>query len=262
MSLKYETEEINESEKSEKTEEETQDEAQQVQSVKPVFPYYSAILIVCLIAVYGFQVMADGTNTLVFGGEKSATIAGFWKLVFYRGEYWRILTGASLHGGLVHLAFNCYALYVLGKLIETLSNRAHLAIIFLLSVIGGGVLSLIFMPDGTSVGASGGIVGFLGYLAVYGYRRREILYPGFLKNMLINIAFMAVIGIFVVPRIDNFAHLGGLLTGAIYGFIQISGNVYEDPRKIGKAAEIAGLAALGTFIAVCGFSILLLTRVF
>lgn len=254
MSLQYQTEDLHEDEKSEET--------RQVQSVQPAFPYYSAILIACLIAVLGFQVMADGPDSFVFGGKQSGDIAGFWKPAFLQGEYWRILTGASLHGGLIHLAFNSYALYVLGRLIETLSNRAHLAIVFVLSAIGGNILSLIFMPDGTSVGASGGIVGFLGYLAVYGYRRREILTSAFLKNILFNIGFMAFVGIFLIPGIDNFGHLGGLLTGAIYGFFQISGNIYEDPRKIGKAAEIAGLIALGIFIAVCGFSILLLARVF
>ena len=57
-----------------------------------------------------------------------------------------------------------------------LSNRAHLAIVFLLSAIGGGILSLVSQPDGISVGASGGIVGLIGYLAVYAFRRRQCTY--------------------------------------------------------------------------------------
>jgi membrane associated rhomboid family serine protease len=254
MSLKYQTEDSQTGE--------TPEETSNVQRVQPEFPYYSAILIACLAAVALSQVTVDGTDSILFGGALSGRIAGFLKPAFMQGEYWRILTGASLHGGLIHLAFNCYALYVLGRLIETLSNRAHLAIVFLLSAIGGNILSLIFMPsDVPSVGASGGIIGFLGYLAVYGYRRREILSSSFLKNMLFNIGFIALYGYALRDSIDNFAHLGGLLTGAIYGFFQISGNVYEDPRKIKGVTEIAGLIALGTFIAVCGFSILLLLRV-
>jgi membrane associated rhomboid family serine protease len=255
MSLKYQTEDFQTGNPSEDTE--------NVQRVKPVFPVYSVLIIVCLIAVALCQVKVDGTDSVLFGGVLSSRIAGFLKPAFLQGEYWRILTGATVHGGLIHLAFNCYALFVLGRLIETLSNRAHLAIVFLLSAIGGNILSLIFMPgDVPSVGASGGIIGFLGYLAVYGYRRREILTSAFLKNMLFNIGFIALYGYMLRESIDNFAHLGGLLTGAIYGFFQISGDVYKDPREVNGVAEISGLVALGTIIAVCGFSILLLFRIF
>ncbi len=74
----------------------------------------------CLIAVSICQFWVDGESGILLGGGKSIILAGFDKSLFLAGEYWRILTGATLHGGLVHLAFNCYALYVLGKLIETL----------------------------------------------------------------------------------------------------------------------------------------------
>src|SRR6187455_3113566 len=137
MSLKYQTEESQTAE--------TPEEAQNVQRAAPVFPVYSAVLIVCLAIVSAFQIQVDGKDSILFGGIKSAMIAGFVKSAFVSGEYWRLLTSAALHGGLIHLAFNCYAFYVLGKLFETLSNRAHLAIVFLLSIIGGNILSLIFM---------------------------------------------------------------------------------------------------------------------
>lgn len=250
MSLQYEKE-IEENEIPHK-------QAENGQRATPVFPLYSAILIVCLIAVSLCQFYVDGQDAILFGGETSTLLAGFVKPLFWYGQYWRILTGATLHGGLIHLAFNCYALYILGRLIETLSNRAHLAIVFLLSAIGGGILSLIFLPEGVSVGASGGIIGFLGYLAVYGYRRRKILSNQFLKSMLANIAFIALYGILLFQVIDNYGHLGGLLTGAIYGFFQISGDVYEDPRQISKTTKFAGAAALGIFILVSIFSILIL----
>lgn len=231
------------------------------QRAVPVFPLYSIILIVCLVFVSLAQFTVDGSASILMGGEKSALLAGFVKPYFVAGQYWRILTGAALHGGLIHLAFNCYALYVLGKLIETLSNRAHLAIVFLLAAIGGGILSLIFLPEGVSVGASGGIVGFLGYLAAYGFIRRKLLPPEFLKNMLFNIGFIAFYGLLLKQTIDNFGHLGGLIAGALYGFIQIPKNLYKDPREASRVAQIAGLAALGIFIAVCSFSILLIFQI-
>ncbi|MGI9035925.1 MAG: rhomboid family intramembrane serine protease [Pyrinomonadaceae bacterium] len=236
-------------------------EDENVNRAQPVFPLYSIILIACLVAVSLVQFAVDGAGSILTGGEKSILLAGFVKQAFAHGEYWRILTGAALHGGLIHLAFNCYALYVLGRLIEILSNRAHLAIVFLLSAIGGGILSFIFFPAGISVGASGGIVGFLGYLAAYGFIRRKLLPETFLKNMLFNIGFIALYGTVLSQTIDNFGHLGGLIVGVIYGFIQIPKDLHKDPRQTGSVAQIAGLAALGIFIAVCAFSCLVMLRI-
>jgi len=247
--------------------EETERKSAGYRRATAVFPLYTVILIASLVAVFLCQLTAGGEEAKDLGQISfSVLIAGFVKQLFQHGQYWRILTGAALHGGFAHLFFNCYALYVLGKLIETLSNRAHLAIVFLFSAICGGILSLVFVPQ-SSVGASGGIIGFLGYLTIYGYKRRKLLPEGFLKNMLFNIGFIAVMGISInylgrdsenVPMVDNFGHLGGLLFGALYGLIQIPGNLYKDPRETGSAARIFGAASLGIFILTAIFSILLL----
>ncbi len=156
---------------------------------------------------------------------------------------------------------NCYAFYNIGRILEMLANRAHLAIVFLLSAIGGGFLSLIFMPDGTSVGASGGIVGLIGYLAIYSFRRRQFISAEFRKNILINIGFMLVFGLVLYQVIDNFGHIGGLITGAVYGLLQIPTDPHSDPREAGTVVEFAGLAAVGVYIAACAFSILLIFRI-
>lgn len=235
--------------------------AENYQRAPDVFPFYSVILIVCLIAVFVCQAIANTQSQLPKEIDMSALLAGFVKELFREGQYWRILTGAALHNGIMHLAFNGYALYVLGRLIETLSNRAHLASVFLLSAIAGGVLSLVFLPEGWSVGASGGISGFLGYLTLYGFKRRKLLPEGFLNNMLFNVGFMAFIGIFVLPNVDNYAHLGGLLAGALYGLVQIPSDLYKDPRETVNLTKIFGYAALGIFILTCAFSILLLLGV-
>ncbi len=228
-----------------------------IQRVTPVTPAFSIVLIVCIVLVWICQALFVSQETILFGGLNSVIIAGFDKQFFLEGQYWRILTGAALHGGIIHLAFNAYALYVLGKLVEFLSNRSHLAIVFLLSVIGGGLMSLIFLPEIPAIGASGGIIGFLGYLTAYGFKRRKLLSNAFLKNMLFNIGFIAVMGIFIIPNIDNFGHLGGLLVGLIYGFIQIPGDIYKDPRETGKFINILGYISLGIFILTSTFSIFL-----
>ncbi len=243
--------------------EETQNEPQdtQPQAARPVTitPYYSIILISCIIIVWGVQVLILPQESAVLGGKVSAALAGLVKDFVLEGQYWRLLTSATVHGGIIHLAFNSYALYVLGRLIETLSNRSHLAIVFILSVIGGGLMSLAFMPgDLPSVGASGGIIGFLGYLTAYGFKRRKLVSNAFLKNMLFNIGLIGFLGVFVIPNVDNFGHLGGLLVGLIYGFIQIPSNLYKDPRETSKVTDIFGYLSLGTFILAALFTIFLM----
>lgn len=213
-------------------------------------PSYTCILIACFIAVTAAQFYA--------GLGPSIESAGFVKPLFSRGEYWRILTGAALHGGLLHIFFNSYAFYSFGRLFEFLSNRAHLAIVFLLAAIGGGILSLIFMPEGISVGASGGILGVVSYLAVYAFKRRQFVSPEFRKNLLMNIGFILIFGFILYEVIDNYGHIGGLIVGAVYGLIQIPSDPYVDPRAASNTTATAGLIALGIFIAVSAFSIYLI----
>ncbi len=241
MSLKYQTEE------------DENQEPEAAAAPSPI-PYYTIFLIAAIAAVVVAQIAT--------GFEPSIRAAGFVKPAFLKNhEYWRILTGATEHGSILHVALNCYAFYSFGRIFEMLSNRAHLAIVFLLSAIGGGFLSLIFAPDGISVGASGGIVGLIGYLAVYAFRRRQFISPAFRKNLLINIGFILVFGLVLYQVIDNFGHIGGLITGAVYGFIQIPSDVHIDPRDAGPALEFAGLAAVGVYVAACAFSILLILRI-
>jgi membrane associated rhomboid family serine protease len=238
------------------TDEETSNTESNTENVSPQnsIPTYSIVLIACIIVVSVVQL----TTNL----DLSVDLAGFDKPAFINNrDYWRIFTGGALHGGLLHLLFNSYALYSFGNLIEFLSNKAHLAIVFLISIVGGGLLSLLADPVGSSVGASGGIIGFLGYLAVYAYKRRELLSPGFLRSLLINIGFIALYGIALAQNIDNFAHLGGLLAGAVYGFFQIPGDLQKDPRIVSSNTDLIGMVSLGFFIIISIFSILLILQI-
>jgi rhomboid protease GluP len=202
----------------------------------------------------------DSDSYLDFG-RKSTEIAGLVKPLVWQGEWWRLLTYAALHGIFpLHLYFNAQALYGFGSLIEYLSNRAHLAIVFLLSVIGGGLLSLFFMPEVKSIGASGGIMGLIGYMAIYSYRRKRQLPPDFFRSMLVNIGFIAAFGVIAYQIVDNFGHLGGLLTGAAYGFVQIPRDLHKNPRKTGALAEALGLVSMGVFVFISILTILLLLQ--
>jgi len=215
-------------------------------------PVYTYVILACIIAVTAAQ--------FYVGLEPSILAAGFVKPEFLHGHYWRILTGAALHGGLAHIAMNGYALYSFGRIFELLTNRAHLAIVFLLAAVSGGILSLIFLPDGISVGASGGIVGLIGYLVVYAYVRKQFISREFRRSLVINIGFIILFGLALFQVVDNWGHIGGLLAGAIYGFIQIPRDPYVNPANASNFAQIAGLVSLGIFIATSVFSILVILR--
>lgn len=213
-------------------------------------PIYTSILIACFVGVSMAQFSA--------GLDQSVIAAGFVKPIFVSGEYWRILTGAALHGGVLHLFLNSFAFFSFGRLFEGLSNRAHLSLVFLLAVVGGGVLSLIFKPEGASVGASGGILGVVSYLAVYTFSRRQFVSPAFRKDMLVNVAFILAFGLILYDVIDNYGHVGGLITGAVYGLIQIPRDPSIDPRAVSNRVESTGLAFLAAWIAISGFSVFLI----
>ncbi len=216
------------------------------------FPYFTIVIIAALAAVFLFQ------NTTGFAN--SFDLADANNLLIRNGQYWRLVTGNTMHGFFWHIALNCMALYSLGSAIELLSNRAHLAIVFLFAAVGGSLMSVVLSPEIHSVGASGGILGLAGYLTVYGYKRRRLLPPGFLKNMLINLAIVAGMGVIGYLYIDNAAHLGGFLVGAIYGLIQIPKDLYEDPRKVDAVTGLLGYATLAAFLSFATLTILILTK--
>ena len=219
-----------------------------------VYPIYSVALLIGIAAVFLVQVYVGLQNDQAYA-------AGFDKPVFRDGSYWLILTGAAVHGGWAHVVMNGYALFSFGRIFEELSNRAHLAIVFVLSALGGGILSFVFYPEGRSVGASGGIVGLISYLAVYAFRRRRFITYEFRKSLLINIGFILIFGLVLYQVIDNFGHIGGFVAGAVYAFFQIPSDETVDPRAASGWVDLVGLGALGLYLAACAFSILITLRI-
>lgn len=142
------------------------------------------------------------------------------------GEIFRLITPIFIHGGLLHLASNSYAIWTIGPLVERLYGKPRFFLIYLLSGIGGVIGSyfgsLSRSPDIPSVGASGAIFGLFGALFIIGYRHRNDLPADFGKSIRSAILPVIVINLvigFSVPWIDNGAHIGGLLTGAALVFV-------------------------------------------
>ena len=126
------------------------------------------------------------------------------------GEYYRLLTVALLHGGLLHLGFNMYSLHLLGTPVENFYGRGRYAIILLISQLAASGASIFLNTANVySIGASGAIFGLFGSLAVSG-RAMGVDFRSIGTIILINFALG-----FMVSGIDWRAHLGGLIGGAV-----------------------------------------------
>lgn len=128
------------------------------------------------------------------------------------GQFYRLLTGIFLHGSILHLAFNCYALYVIGSQIEGFLGKIKYLIIYLFSGIMGSLFSMTFGGGVASIGASGAIFGLMGALVYFGYYYRVYLGNVVRSQIIPLIIFNLVLG-FMTPGIDNFGHIGGLIGG-------------------------------------------------
>lgn len=137
------------------------------------------------------------------------------------GEWWRIITSAFFHLGLLHIGMNMYVLYLYGPVVERMYGSVEFAAIYLLSAAGGSVLTILVDRQQAAVGASGAIFGLIGLLFVVGRRHHALLGPQarrVLAGMGGYIAFLLLFT-FLVPGISWTGHVGGLAVGVVLGFI-------------------------------------------
>lgn len=130
------------------------------------------------------------------------------------GQYYRLFTGMFLHGSIMHILFNCYALYVLGCQIESFLGKGKYLVIYLFSGLMGALFSMTFGGNIGSIGASGAIFGLMGSLVYFGYHYRVYL-GNVIKSQIIPLIVLNLVFGFVANGIDNFAHIGGLIGGAL-----------------------------------------------
>ena len=167
---------------------------------KPIITYI-LLSILALVYLFGFL---SGENTIIVD-------LGVERDLVRSGEIYRLLTGAFVHVDLMHLLCNCYALYVVGNMVEGYFGKKKYIIIYLISAITGSLLS-IAMTTTFSIGASGAIFGLLGALLYFGYHYRVYFGSVILAKIIPVIILNLGIG-FMIPGIDNFAHIGGLIGG-------------------------------------------------
>jgi membrane associated rhomboid family serine protease len=154
-------------------------------------------------------------------GPAGANIAG---LTVGKGQTWRLLTCAFIHANLLHIGMNMWVLKALGETAERLFGSTMFAALFLLSGVGGSIASLAWTlrlaPNLPSVGASGAVFGIMGGLLGFAFSRRNSVPVHVYKSLLRSGLLFACVNIglgFIIPMIDNAAHIGGLGVGIVCG---------------------------------------------
>jgi rhomboid protease GluP len=177
----------------------------------PVIIYVNAALFV-LVALYTQSIMWFPARDLV-------TLGGNFGPLTVDGQWWRLMTSVFLHGGLLHLIFNALVLANIGIFLEPLLGRGSFAVVYLVTGLLASLTSLIFNYGVVSVGASGAIFGMYGFFLAL--LTTKLFKPEFrntfLKNTLGFVALNIAIGFF--GPIDNAAHLGGLVSGFVLGYL-------------------------------------------
>ena len=185
--------------------------------------------------------MGDGGGTRVF-----SELALFGPLIEAQGEYWRLVTGGFLHGGLLHIAFNMYLLYVLGQMLEPALGTVRFVLLYFAALLAGSAGALLVSPDAVTVGASGAVFGLMG-AAFIEMRSRGMdpmaggVFGSIGGLILINLALT-----FVLAGISIGGHIGGLVGGGLVAL------AYQFADRAGKSpiAYAGGLAVLLGSVAI------------
>jgi membrane associated rhomboid family serine protease len=195
--------------------------------------------------VFLAQVIHDGS---ILGFHQSVKDAGLQKDLYRGGEYWRLFTAPMLHGGLIHFVMNALGLLYLGKRLEVFASWPHVPMVFLFSAMVGGEASA-RIYNTTSVGASGGLMGWLGFLLVFEILHTALVPRSAKRRLLGGVLMTALIGVVGYRFIDNAAHFGGLLAGMAYAGIVFPKSSSVLRPKMNLIDRIVGVGSLAVIAA-------------
>lgn len=195
---------------------------------KPWVTYVMVALCVVVFAAQQISLSLTGVDLpLALGAKSNPLIAA--------GQFWRLFTPMLLHGSLLHIGFNMYALVIIGRGLEQHYGHMRFLLLYLVGGFAGNVVSFYLSPN-PSVGASTAIFGMISAEAVFIFQNRQ-LFGNRARNMLMSIGMVLLVnlGLGLTPgsMIDNWGHLGGLLGGLAFSWA--AGPIYE---VIGLAPEL------------------------
>lgn len=212
-------------------------------------PIATLVILVSNVALFLMMEWAGGSkdpNVLLdFGASYGPFIR--------RGEYWRLVMPMFLHIGLVHLIMNSLALFILGRVLESVYGYGRYSVLYVASGIGSSFLSMM-ISQGPAAGASGAIMGMAGAMLAVGFLHREavpwrlrrIFGGGIIPLILINL----VLG-YSIPGIDNWGHIGGLFTGMLVSGLMAPPKLdWESSPELARARSSQVLVAIPVTVVV------------
>src|SRR5258708_4336254 len=178
----------------------------------------TAALVAINVGVFVAMVIGGG-SIMSFSNKDIIRWGANWGVLTLGGEYWRLLSAAFVHANIIHLALNMWWLFYLGRLSERLFGRWQTVVVYLLTGVGGNLLSLAWKPGRLSVGASGAIFGLAGAI-LSGVKFGDLsITAGEKRSIFLNVALFSGLSFFMGMRgnTDNMCHLGGFISGLIIG---------------------------------------------
>ena len=177
-------------------------------SKKPIVTYTLIALCLIMFVISGFGI--DTLTLIKYGANIGSLVKS--------GEVFRLISYMFLHAGIIHIFFNMYSLYIVGPRVEDFFGKWKFLLIYMISGISGGLLSIAMNGDVVSVGASGAIFGLFGALLYFGYNYRGYIGAMINSQILPIVIYNLLIGFFI-SGIDMWGHVGGLIGGIITSYM-------------------------------------------
>jgi membrane associated rhomboid family serine protease len=201
------------------------------------------VLLGALFAVFTLELLVGGANALFLGPpeRKLISLGAMQPFLIADGQYWRLFSAIFLHGGLLHIAFNAYALWIFGTAMEQALGRTRFLLVFFVTGFLASATSYAFGPLGSvGVGASGAIFGVFGAFIAYNYRRRDLAQAAANLRWALMLILLNALLTLGIRLIDWRAHLGGLVAGFAAGMLAEG---WGD-RRTRRMVLVGGFAAM------------------
>ena len=198
-----------------------------------------------------------GAVQVVTGG--SIQVAGLVKPAVWDGEVWRLFTATLMHGNYLHFWMNFLALLHFSKIVEQTVQRPYVPLVFFVTGAIGSFFSVLLYPHTTSVGASGGLMGLLGFITIASYFDKARYPPKYFRQMIETIISVGLFGLIGFAFIDNAAHFGGLIGGLCMGWLLLKKNEQSN-KKDDNLLKLAGVVALLVLASITAFAVYRMLR--
>jgi rhomboid protease GluP len=220
-------------------------------------PVVTIALVVLTTLTFALQMLLQG----ITGSDVLFLYGGKINIFIMMGQVWRLLTPVLLHGSVLHIALNMYALYLIGRRLERFYGPGRFLLLYVLSAFAGNVLSFVLTPA-PSLGASTSIFGIFAAEGMFIYQNRKLFGQFRTRQAIINLGVVLIInlsyGFMPGTNIDNMGHIGGLLGGIFFAWkagplLKLTG---QPPFFSVTDARKQGDVVIASIVVLVGFAVI------